>query len=553
MSTESQNIPQNPVTPIAIKGPAPRPTLPLPSPEATPEVEDGRIQAERRRTAATAQQLPDVPAGSTGNMDVDKATQPQSGAGAHVGEVPAQIQRILGCADDSYAEILEVRPDATEKETAIAWRRLGCLLHASVTDHQNADKAFHKLHVAAQELSVNHLEIDEVVNWDGEKLPDLEDESPMEVDPIPVPPQAGNPDDPVARKEIHNFNMLISDFNAAEKEASGADDSDISPDRWCISLQFFGTHFNLVRDNYKILLNDRSNQEARDVIAAEKKTGESCMRCLFAGTGNGAEVAKAKRLAESQAVIQYLWPTAQAADGSLIIGVRKQGQFGHQVCVEMREEDGRVIRRLQSASEAGLLEVERYRQIDGYKNLAEGQSQWSCDDRNDFEELLWVTESHIKRKNTAARKKNPTADCCVKFRTKGIQILTVSSFSMVLGRSSARAEIEKICRRDNIAPPWDAGYISEYYDPSRLEKDPVRRRALQNAQAASSAKRHLDVRKQGLDEAAGKTDRTPEQQEDRVRGLEEEIMEMKKMMIALTENIEKLVGSAKASAQPKKE
>ncbi|KAK1656996.1 hypothetical protein BDP55DRAFT_596735 [Colletotrichum godetiae] len=501
-------------------------------------------------------------------MDVDKATQPQSGAGAHVGEVPAQIQRILGCADDSYAEILEVRPDATEKETAIAWRRLGCLLHASVTDHQNADKAFHKLHVAAQELSVNHLEIDEVVNWDGEKLPDLEDESPMEVDPIPVPPQAvrdifdkatpslhrlrGNPDDPVARKEIHNFNMLISDFNAAEKEASGADDSDISPDRWCISLQFFGTHFNLVRDNYKILLNDRSNQEARDVIAAEKKVIDDFIernhfprdwRVLHAGVylqvqDNGAEVAKAKRLAESQAVIQYLWPTAQAADGSLIIGVRKQGQFGHQVCVEMREEDGRVIRRLQSASEAGLLEVERYRQIDGYKNLAEGQSQWSCDDRNDFEELLWVTESHIKRKNTAARKKNPTADCCVKFRTKGIQILTVSSFSMVLGRSSARAEIEKICRRDNIAPPWDAGYISEYYDPSRLEKDPVRRRALQNAQAASSAKRHLDVRKQGLDEAAGKTDRTPEQQEDRVRGLEEEIMEMKKMMITLTENIE---------------
>ncbi|KAK1973483.1 hypothetical protein LZ30DRAFT_610669 [Colletotrichum cereale] len=51
----------------------------------------------------------------------------------------------------------------------------------------------------------------------------------------------------------------------------------------------------------------------------------------------------------------------------------------------------------------------------GWKNLAEGQSKWSYNDCNDFEELLWVTKLHTKRKNMAARNKDLSAYCCVKF------------------------------------------------------------------------------------------------------------------------------------------
>ncbi|TIC96976.1 hypothetical protein CH35J_006544 [Colletotrichum higginsianum] len=244
--------------------------------------------------------------------------------------------------------------------------------------------------------------------------------------------------------------------------------------------------------------------------------------------------------AADEAIIDYPWTTAKAADGSLIIGVRNQGKFGTQVCVETQEEDGRIIRRLESASEVGLVEVQKYCKADGFKNLALGQSQWSHKDRDDFEELLWVTKSQTKRKNIAAKHQDPKADCCVKFHDKGIQILTASSFSKVLGQSSARAEIEKVCSRDKIQPPWEAGYVSEYYDESKVEKDPVRRRALADVQAALSTKSRLNQPKHSLEEAIGKENRAVEQLESRVRSLENDMKDMKTMATTLNQSMEKL-------------
>ncbi|UQC75191.1 uncharacterized protein CLUP02_01844 [Colletotrichum lupini] len=460
MSTENQNIPPNTETPGATKGAAAAPTSSLLTPNATPEVED----------------------------DVDKATTPQSDAAAtHRREVSAEIQRILGCADDSYAEIMGVKTDATAKEKEAAWRRLGCLLHEKSTNEKDAEKAFN---MAAKSPEIDEFDIEEMLDWDGkEPLPDLEEDS-MDVDPIPVPPQTvrdifdkatpsldrlkENSDDPAALKEIATFNMLISEFALAQKEVLGDDASDVSSDTWSISVPFFGPHYRLVRDNYQILVNERTNKSARRAIAKTKRlideyiewhhfpqnwTVETADTYLERQDKGGKE-AEGARLPGSLAAIRYPWTTAPAADGSLIIGVRKQGRFGN-------------------------------------------------------------------------------------------QILTVSSFSKVLGRSSARAEIEKVCRRDDIAPPWDAGYISEYHDPSRLEKNPVHRRALQKAQAESSAKKRLDERKQDLDEAAGKTDRTPKELDDRVGLLEVSMTEMKTLLLVLQENMNILVASIQAPVQPK--
>ncbi|GKT96932.1 transposase [Colletotrichum tofieldiae] len=254
-----------------------------------------------------------------------------------------------------------------------------------------------------------------------------------------------------------------------------------------------------------------------------------------------------------KATITYPWTTAKAADGSLIIGVRKWGGFGTQVCIETQETDGRIIRRLESASQVGLPEIRKYWETDGFKNLAEGQSQWSYRDRDDFEELLWVTKSQTKSKNTAANTKDPNADCCVKFHDKGIQILTVTSLNKVLGPSGARAEIEKVCKRDNISPPWKAGYVSQYHDRSKIEKDPVRRRALEDAQATSPIDDRLDQRKQSLDEAVGRRSRVAEQLEDRVQSLEKEMKDMRNMATTLNRNMEILIGMFKEFMGSKKD
>ena len=155
-------------------------------------------------------------------------------------------------------------------------------------------------------------------------------------------------------------------------------------------------------------------------------------------------------------------------DGDLIVGLRQRGKIGHQVCLEVKNANGRLVRKLLAGGEVGLLDVARYKNLAGYKNLAEGQAQWTYKDREDFEELLFVTES--KRKSLYGNSRDPNADCCVKFHSKGIQILTVSSFMRVLGNKSAKSKIEKACARDGILPPWEAELITEANDPRREKR-----------------------------------------------------------------------------------
>jgi predicted transcriptional regulator len=247
----------------------------------------------------------------------------------------------------------------------------------------------------------------------------------------------------------------------------------------------------------------------------------------------------------SQSPIDYPWTTARAADGSLIVGVRKQGAFGTQVCIETQENDGRVIRRLESASDVGLLEVGRYWKTGGFKNLAEGQSQWSHKDRDDFDQLLWVTKSQTKRKNTATNRKDPNADCCVKFHGKGIQILTITSLSKVLGLSSATAEIKRVCEKDGICPPSEAGWVSHYYDPSKVEKDPVRRRALRDSQVKMSSDDKPGRRKQSPGEDSETGSVKVEQLQDRVENLENQMRDMKNITSTMNSNMETLMGMFK--------
>ncbi|KAK2051642.1 hypothetical protein LY76DRAFT_674066 [Colletotrichum caudatum] len=575
MSAKNQVTPKNPLTPSDAKGSLR--SFGLASPEPTPAVEDGRIEADRQRIAAAVHQLLEAPSASPGETKDNKVGGAPSDANAHLGEVALEIERILGCSDTSYAEILGVKPDSTENEKIAAWRHLGCLLHAKSTEHKDAAVAFEK------NLSIGDLEIEEVVHWDGEeKLPELEEDIILP-DAIPVPPayvmeiyneatptlhQLGrDPTNTIALKKLQDLNAKISESNAAEKKTLGTHGDEISLDRWCIPLSFFGPHYNFVLENYNILYKDRTNRLARNVIAKEKKLIDSFIvhnhfprdwTVLTADKhlqvkDKETAAAEAMKPAADEATMTYPWTTAKAADGSLIIGVRKWGGFGTQVCIETQETDGRIIRRLESASQVGLPEIRKYWETDGFKNLADGQSQWSYKDRNDFEELLWVTKSQTKHKNTAANNKDPNADCCVKFNDKGIQMLTVTSLNKVLGPSSARAKIEKVCRRDNISPPWKAGYVSQYYDPSKVEKDPVRRRALEDAQATSSTDDRLAQRKLNLDEAAGQESRVAEQLEDRVQSLEKEMKDVRNMATTLNRNMEILMGMFKEFMGSKKD
>ncbi|KXX74521.1 Chaperone protein DnaJ [Madurella mycetomatis] len=113
----------------------------------------------------------------------------------------------------------------------------------------------------------------------------------------------------------------------------------------------------------------------------------------------------------------YPWPTGQTADGWTIVGVSPFGKkdkdgnsFYHKVLLE-RMEDGRPYQIFVSASEAGLSSVQKYLSMQGYKNLAADQSTWSYRDREDFVELLCVSDGQIKVHNVAGRRQDPPTKC----------------------------------------------------------------------------------------------------------------------------------------------
>ncbi|KAK2051944.1 hypothetical protein LY76DRAFT_672935 [Colletotrichum caudatum] len=571
MSSGNQETSQNPLSSSGASG--------LMTPKPSEEPEDNRPKAGQEKSDAPQVNVKREDDGANTGQE-NEADGAANDADARLGEAAMETKRILACSDTSYAEILAVKPDSSEREKVVAWRRLGCLLHPKSTYHDAA--AFKKLRIAAENLipgaaDATALEIEEVEGWDGkEDLPRLDDEKDADGDTkmdgndsIPAPSALviefhnkaspalhrlrEDPTDPMALKQVQDLNAEISKVNAASNKSVGPGGVEIPLDGWTIPLGFFPPHYSVVQENYRLLEKDRSNQEARKAIAAEKELIDNMIaRDHFPQSWSVLAAdeylqTKDKETATSgivnppakQAAIHYPWLTDKADDGSVIIGARKQGGFGKRVCIE-REEDGRIIRRLEAASEVGLSRVDTYWNTEGFKNLADGQSEWTYKDRDDFEELLWVTKSQTKRKNTAAGKKDASADCCVKFTKQGIQILTLSSLRRVLGHGDANNEIEKVCKRDGFRPPWKAGNISEFYDESVVEKDAAKRRALADAQAASPAKNRLSQPKQSLDKDIKQENDKFEQLSLRLAILEGVMKEMKFQTASLEKHMDTL-------------
>ena len=351
----------------------------------------------------------------------------------------------------------------------------------------------------------------------------------MEEDDIPIPPTrvkdayreatpllyklGQNPEDEAVLKQLDEINNRIKEGNRSQNAETENESERVSDSQWLIPATFFGPHYEIVLEGYRILHDHPEDQAVKRRISIEKELIDALIRKhhfpaewtvtsaddYLKERHSEAAVADAvaAELPKLEGVhVEYPWPTARAADGGLIIGVRRHGQWGTQVCIERVEEGGQIIRRLEAASEVGLLEVEKYKATAGHKILSDGQSTWSNKDRSDFEELLWVTKSQTQRNNQAAGRKDPAADCCVKFRKRGINILTATSLGRVLGTASANAQIDNICKRDGILPPWQAGHVSSFEDPAKVEKDPVRRRALKDSRANKTAASEGEQRKQ---------------------------------------------------------
>ena len=65
--------------------------------------------------------------------------------------------------------------------------------------------------------------------------------------------------------------------------------------------------------------------------------------------------------------VEYPWPTRRTRDGAVIVGIRRRGD-GHQVCFEVTESDGRVVRKLKPGSEVGFSSVAQYGKMRGWNS-----------------------------------------------------------------------------------------------------------------------------------------------------------------------------------------
>jgi hypothetical protein len=66
----------------------------------------------------------------------------------------------------------------------------------------------------------------------------------------------------------------------------------------------------------------------------EPKNGKDTVASAQQTAPQSAEKATQEAPVSNAKRIEYPWPTAEAADGPLIVGVRPQGRWGTNVCIE---------------------------------------------------------------------------------------------------------------------------------------------------------------------------------------------------------------------------
>ncbi|UKZ72417.1 hypothetical protein TrVFT333_000046 [Trichoderma virens FT-333] len=436
------------------------------------------------------------------------------------------MNRIVGCPDDAYDSILDVKEDTEEEDKKKVrdanFVLLGCLLHPKYSGGQT-EEAFNKLLTAGQVVEVDDAYFSAVKEWNGEEDimnpqadedEEEEEEDPPQEDSMPIPPDwikelyenATNvlrslwidPNDAQPMKTLKTLNDdILDDMSELTRQELM---------QWQIPAGFFQVHYKkLDKLDEELKELDEEVNKSNETIAAVEKAKKTkieiheminarverqhfpeAWRSIHIGPKperseernveeRNVEEQKVEerkieeRKIEEQKVeeLTYPWHTAVVKEGTRIIGVRRYGR-GHQVCIE-KEENGHLVRRLDSASRLGLLsEVEEYCENADWKNLSEGQSKWTYKNRKEFVKLLWIATSQRQLENTAAPQEPP----------------------IVRGAKDARDKIKELCEQDSSPVPWDLKPVSTFYNPTIVK----RRRKIEGASHEKVQGRDLQAR-----------------------------------------------------------
>lgn len=463
-----------------------------------------------------------VTPGAQGNTEAQANTEAVVEIDSHNEERNSEIDRILRIPEEklkeSPHEVLRVSADASEDDKIQQWTKIGCQIHESHNSHPDIKKAYKSkpsaygiqlilltrsigLKDAAELMGVEERWIGPVDNWNGESdlLAELladdsgnesdSGEGGMEDEFIP-------PTDPIKQHYASITSVMkdlqldptsdrlkshINEVNEKIENESSADESS----HWKIR-QEITSHYEMALPYHQTLLKNSEDEEAKAKLSELRAFVEEVIEgrqypkeWAIMTTGDLIEYQR------SRTEIQYPWTTVRNDEGALIIGYRRQGRNGYQVCVERRENE-RMIRRLEAAWE--VLGAQEYAKRADAKNLAD-KTEWNRDHEKYYGGLLWVTKSQIKLSNiafklnkdkTPRKPRGPNADCCALFNGK-VTCLTFSNLEKVLGKTRAAWEVKKVCEKDGIIVPWKTQPLATHDSPWLFEKDPDVRRTMKDA------------------------------------------------------------------------
>ncbi|KAH7111073.1 hypothetical protein B0J11DRAFT_512249 [Dendryphion nanum] len=161
------------------------------TPEGTPEVDDGRIEADKRQQAE--QQAAEAARKSPESQHPDNkelqssTTTDDDGTDNEAAKQAEILKEVLCCGHDEYHKILGIKEDydsATEEMAAVerAVYSRGIEVHPKYNKDENAEKAWNMIRTAGDELGCREDVYQEVLDFGDKNTDALDDDSGSEMD-----------------------------------------------------------------------------------------------------------------------------------------------------------------------------------------------------------------------------------------------------------------------------------------------------------------------------------------------------------------------------------
>ncbi|KAI9772436.1 MAG: hypothetical protein M1840_000639 [Geoglossum simile] len=438
---------------LELKGKKPE-TVTRITPEATPEPDNARNEADQRRQELQKQQPPKTPESTPSPERQEKGQTIGNGDGGFAetrspppsdeDETPKRngwsekeariVRNTLKTTRGSFQRFGYNGPQDKDKLKSI-YDILVKRVHPDNNHHPDAGKALKKL-----EQTYNKLKRENGINWTDE-----DEELVKQV--LNAPSDSDYAVLGLSEKEDDLVEAVgIELQNATDPVRNKHPDATKAFERVTQAIKNLKKRTNEDTD-----MEDEEEEEEEEEVEEEEEEEVRGKPTPPAGTSPA-----------KFAAIKYPWATGVTAEGEPIIAHRLKTSLGRAIgftCVVETQGPKGLVYKFKPGAEIGRIELNRYLELTGIKILAEKDEDgkrlkvWTYKDFEYFEDILWFAIAPLHTATAGMRRKDPETLACVKFRY-GLELLSRSELLNVIGKKSTEAHIEKYCGEMDLTPPW---------------------------------------------------------------------------------------------------